>query len=136
MKKEVRVGYCRYFRRKSQHLDRPDRSRTGKGTGTAPELARGNARATWAAGLMAARRFHSSNCAWGSGDAPRGVVNLSGVNETPLLRGIEVTHAPAQAEERMAGMERKGKLERCEIVNILWTDPCDDPCDYLSAILD
>ena len=35
--------------------------------------------------------------------AHHGYGDLSGVNGTPLLRGIEFTHAPAQAGERMAG---------------------------------
>jgi len=38
-----------------------------------------------------------------------GCGDLSGVNGTPLLRGIEFTHAPSQAGERMAGRGRKGK---------------------------
>ena len=46
-----------------------------------------------------------------------GCGEFSGVNGTPLLRGLEFTHAPSQAGERMAGMGRKGKLERCKIVN-------------------
>ena len=37
---------------------------------------------------------------------------FSGVNETPLLRGIEFTHVPSQAQVRMAGLEQKGKLDR------------------------
>ena len=55
-------------------------------------------------------RFHNS---WRLGEAwtHHGCGDLSGVNGTPLLRGIEFTHAPAQAGERMAGMRWKGKLE-------------------------
>jgi hypothetical protein len=35
--------------------------------------------------------------------------DFSGVNGTPLLRGIEFTHAPAQAGERMAGRGREAR---------------------------
>ena len=47
---------------------------------------------------------------------PRGVstqqaCSFSGVNGTPLLRGIEFTHAPAQAATMVAGRRREGKLE-------------------------
>src|SRR5687768_5612588 len=40
-----------------------------------------------------------------------GCGELSGVNGTPLLRGIEFTHVPAQAGERMAGNGPSGKAE-------------------------
>ena len=43
-----------------------------------------------------------------------GCGEFSGVNGTPLLRGIEFTHAPAQAGERMAEAGRGGKLEHGE----------------------
>ena len=47
------------------------------------------------------------------------------MNGTPLLRGIEFTHAPAQAGERMAEMGRKGKLER--ITTTISRLPLRDP---------
>src|SRR5688572_26039636 len=55
-------------------------------------------------------RFHNS---WRLGKRGRttGCGDLSGVNGTPLLLGIEVTHAPAQEGKRMAGrgVERQGE---------------------------
>ena len=43
-----------------------------------------------------------------------GCGDLSGVNGTPLLRGIEFTHAPAQAGETMPEMGWIGKVEVAE----------------------
>ena len=47
----------------------------------------------------------------GKAGTHHGCGDLSGVNGTPLLRGIEFTHAPAQAGERMEGIRPKGKGE-------------------------
>ena len=41
-----------------------------------------------------------------------GVLLFSGVNGTPLLRGIEFTHAPSQVGKRMADRMFERKLER------------------------
>ena len=38
-----------------------------------------------------------------------GCGDLSGVNGTPLLRGVEFTHAPAEAGKRMGEAGLKGK---------------------------
>ena len=65
-------------------------------------------------------RFHNT-MAPGVDGTHHGCGEFSGVNGTPLLRGLEFTHAPSQAGERMAGMGRKGKLERCKKV----THPMD-----------
>ena len=47
----------------------------------------------------------------GEAGTHHGCGDLSGVNGTPLLRGIEFTHAPAQAGERMAKEDENRKLE-------------------------
>ncbi len=51
------------------------------------------------------------------------------VNGTPLLRGIEFTHAPAQAGERMVGVGLKGESEHRK-KNQLRTDPEPDPFPF------
>ena len=55
-------------------------------------------------------RFHDSLAPEEAG-RDHGCGDLSGVNGTPLLRGVEFTHAPSQAPERIAGSSEKGKLE-------------------------
>ena len=47
----------------------------------------------------------------GEAGTHHGCGDLSGVNGTPLLRGVEFTHAPSQAGERMSGVGLEGKME-------------------------
>src|SRR5687768_2962803 len=62
-------------------------------------------------------RFHNSLAPEEAG-RDHGCGDLSGVNGTPLLRGIEFTHAPSQAGERMTGTGRKSKVQRPKFLQV------------------
>ena len=65
-----------------------------------------------------------------------GCGEFSGVNGTPLLRGIEFTHAPSQAGERMAGRKWKGKAKRVAgCAGRMHSLMADQPCFSVRVML-